>query len=196
MASVSLADTDDDLAVFCRLVRARSEELQAAMRALHGRGLSSVEMGLLRQELDSMVRVTFLLSQPDRQVRRRLVSATVAGERWTLPTAKGKQERVKDATLVEAADRFQGWTRLAYRFGCSFIHLSDLHDHQARDPFRALPQDDRRSIVDYLRHSHGGDVSPESSFADVMAYVPRVLGKISTNLESYLKELEQDDHVV
>jgi hypothetical protein len=183
---------DGDLAIFCRQVRARSQELQEAMPLVADRGWTSIAVGMLRQELDSMVRVMFLLAQSDRGLRARLMAASVAGERWTLPTPKGNSDFVTDGYMVGIADRYTGWTRRVYRFGCSFIHLSNVHDYLARDPFQALPRDEREVITGQLNHYHGAELSPNSSFGEVARFVPKVLGKISTNLEYNLKTLEED----
>jgi hypothetical protein len=78
-----------------------------------------------------------------------------------------------------------------YRFGCGFIHLSNFHDYHSRDPFRALPQERREDIVRYLLHYHGGSVTPESTFEEIAIYAPRALGKITSNLDLYLNDLEQ-----
>lgn len=152
-------------------------------------------VGILRQELDSMVRVIFLIEQPDPEVRERLLEQAVSGEVWKLPTSKGKLSKVTDRQMVDMADlapRLQGWTQLVYRFGCSFIHLSDLHDYLARDPFRGLPLEDRQNIARYLRQYHGGVVSADSTFGEITAYLPKVLDKIASNLECYLKDLERE----
>ena len=109
------------------------------MQLITERGLTSVAVGLLRQELDSLVRVLFLLAQSDRALRSSLVSAAISGERWRVPTPVGGSALVTDRDLIEAADRYTGWSRRVSLFGCSFIHLSDRHDNQARDPFKALP---------------------------------------------------------
>jgi hypothetical protein len=155
-------------------------------------GWLSIEVGILRQELDSMVRVIFLLEQHDPGLRARLLQQAVSGEMWTLPTSTGKVEKVTDRAMVNLAQNLHGWTRLVYRFGCTFIHLSDLHDYQARDPFRGLPPEDREAIAQYLRQYHGGDVSADSTFKEVAEYVPKVLDKIASNLDHYLEELERN----
>lgn len=92
--------------------------------------------------------------------------------------------------MVDLAQNLQGWTQLVYRFGCSFIHLSDLHDYHARDPFRGLALEDRQHVAQYLRQYHGGNVSADSTFDEITAYMPKVLDKITSNLEYYLKDLE------
>jgi hypothetical protein len=166
------------------------------MQRLAERGLASVTVGILRQELDSMVRVMFLLAQRNRVLRTQLIEDSLGGHRWRVPTTTGKANLVTDKQLVELGDSFTGWARKVYRFGCSYIHLSNLHDHQARDPFQALSLDEREAISAQLNKYHGARLSTESNFAEVVQWVPSVLGKISTNLELYLKQLEDDGDLV
>lgn len=186
------AEKESAVAIFCRQVGARSLELQEAMHLVAGRGLTSVEVGLLRQELDSMVRVMFLLAQGNRERRTELIEASINGQRWRLPTSSGKSALVTDRELVELADTFTGWAGNVYRFGCAYIHLSDLHDHEARDPFRALPIGDREEIARHLNQYHGARLSAESTFVEVVYWVPNVMDKISTNLASYVKQLADE----
>lgn len=184
--------TPEVLTWFCRQVRARSHEHQQAMAMATQQGWLSIAVGILRQELDSMVRVIFLIEQPNPGLRVRLLEQAVSGERWKVPTSNGKLKPVTDRDMVDLAQHLHGWTQLVYRFGCSFIHLSDLHDYHARDPFRDLPLQEREDIAQYLRKYHGSDVSADSTFEKVVAYVPKVLDKIASNLEVYLNDLEQD----
>jgi hypothetical protein len=183
---------DENVDWFCRQVRTRSHEHHQAMLIAHERGWLSIAVGILRQELDSMVRVVFLLSQPDRRQRNALLVSAVSGQPWTVPTPEGKMRRVTDRDMVELAQNLHGWARNVYRFGCGFIHLSHLHDYPARDPFRALSIVERQWVADYLRQYHGGEASPDSTFQEISAYMPRVLEKISSNLEHYLEVLESD----
>jgi hypothetical protein len=68
-----------DIEDFCRQVRSRSKEHQQAMRLLSGASLAGQMVAILRQELDSMVRVIYLLAQPfDRRVA--LLDASVNGK--------------------------------------------------------------------------------------------------------------------
>ena len=187
---------ETELAVFCRQVRARSAELQEAMPWVAARGLDSIAVGFPRQELDSLVRVMFLLAQSDRAERTRLVADAVNGQPWRMRTAAGKWNRVTDAEMVALADGFNGWARNVYRFGCAVIHLSHLHDHQARDPFQSLVFEDREVVSFQLNHYHGASLSPASSFTDVSRWVPAVLSKVSTSLDQYLKYLEEDSDLV
>jgi hypothetical protein len=80
-------------------------------------------VAVLRQELDSMIRVIYLLSQSDIAFRDELIQASVEGKQWV---AKGTKHRVTDKEMVELANELHGWTESVYRFGCAFIHLSSL----------------------------------------------------------------------
>ena len=129
---------------FCRQVRSRSKEHQQAMRLLSDAGLAGQMVAILRQELDSMVRVIYLLAQPPDR-RDVLIDASVKGEKWSQQNSKGA---VTDKEMVHLAQRLQGWTLSVYKFGCAFIHLSSLHDYNDRDPLVQLPIEERDDILD------------------------------------------------
>jgi hypothetical protein len=177
------------LAIFLRQVRSRSMEHQRAMELLAGAGLAGQMIAVLRQELDSMVRVIFLLTQsPER--REILIDASVRGEKWTREASRAK---ITDKDMVDLAQALQGWTQSVYKFGCAFIHLSGLHDYNDRDPLLQLSAEERRDIIDHCRHYHGGPAADAARFEDLVPYLPRVLEKISGNLECYLEALENGE---
>jgi hypothetical protein len=146
-------------------------------------------VAVLRQELDSMVRVIFLLRQ-DLPRRRQLISAAVQGERWTRENSRSP---VTDREMVDIADELFGWTRSVYKFGCAFIHLSNLHDYNDRDPVESLPSAERENLLEHCRHYHGGPPVGSETLDDLVPFLPAVLDKISGNLECYLKTLENEE---
>jgi hypothetical protein len=152
----------------------------------------SPAFSILRQELDSMVRVIYLLSIRNPTERHRLVVATLGGERWTIATPKGKFRQVTDSEMVELAQNLQGWTQSVYKFGCAFVHLSDFHNHLAENPFEKLPHEERQAILQHMRYYHFGPASDEPTMAELAMYVPAVFEKIASNLEGYVKSLEND----
>lgn len=148
-------------------------------------GLAGQMGAILRQELDSMVRVIYLLAQtPDH--RASLIDSAVSGKKWFQKKSKGA---VTDKEMVELAQRLQGWTLSVYKFGCAFINLSAIHDYNDRDPLRQLPVHERNDIIQHCRHYHGGPSSSDPKFIDLVPYFPRVLEKISQNLECYINSL-------
>lgn len=178
-----------NLSVFVRTIRSRSIEHQMAMKLLAKSGLSGQMVAVLRQELDSMVRVIYLVTQsPER--REALIDALINGEKWT---REGTRARITDREMVDLAQELQGWTNSVYKFGCAFIHLSHLHDYNDSDAMAQLPPDERRDIIDHCRHYHGGPAMGEERFTDLVPYLPSVLDKISRNLEYYLETLESGD---
>jgi hypothetical protein len=146
-------------------------------------------VSVLRQELDSMVRVVFLLGQNDRRYRTKLIQQAVCGKKWTRSDSRTK---ITDREMVEFASTLQGWTKSAYSFGCSFIHLSNLHDYKERDPLYQISASDRATILEHLRYYHGGPLQGSPQFSDIVPFLPLVFKKIAENLECYLKDLEMD----
>ena len=153
-------------------------------------GLPGHVIGVLRQELDSLVRVIYLLRLDDASERARLVRAAVDGKRWTKRNGRGL---VTDRSMVEVAQQLNGWTRSVYEFGCAFIHLSSYHDYMSRDPLDGLDDTERQQILRHMRYYHGGPVSDSPSFQELACYLPDVFRKIQDNLEGYLESLERGE---
>lgn len=177
------------LAIFLRQVRSRSREHQRAMELLAEAGLAGQMVSVLRQELDSMVRVIYLLTQ-SLERRELLIDASVRGEKWN---QEGSRAKITDKVMVDLAQELQGWTQSVYKFGCAFIHLSNLHDYNNRDPLLQLSAQERQDILEHCRYYHGGPPADAERFEDLVPYCPRVLEKISANLEGYLKALENGE---
>ncbi|MDP3511670.1 MAG: hypothetical protein Q8S20_02880 [Sulfuritalea sp.] len=177
----------DALPIFLRQVRSRSEEHQHAMRVLARERLAGQMVAVLRQELDSMVRVIYLLTQSAER-RTALIEASVRGEKWSQPNSHAS---VTDKEMVDLAQNLQGWTLSVYKFGCAFIHLSGLHDYNDRDPLEQLPHHERKDILDHCCHYHGGPHGSDAKFSELVPYLPSVLEKIAGNLECYLEDLEK-----
>jgi hypothetical protein len=152
----------------------------------------SVMASILRQELDSMVRVIYLLSIQSLDERNRLVAETLKGEVWTVITSNGKSKKITDREMVDAANQLHGWALSVYKFGCAFIHLSNFHAYSDSNPFEMLCADEQSYIINHLRHYHGGPSSDNPTFDELTEYFPRVFEKITGNLEFYLKDLESN----
>lgn len=179
--------------IFCGIIRNRSEENRRAIQCFAmPHGVLSPAFSILRQELDSMIRVIYLLAATDIIERQRLIDSTLRGDKWKVQTKKGKWRDVKDREMVDLAQRLQGWTQSVYKFGCAFVHLSDFHNHLAQNPFNKLIESEKQDILSHMRCYHGGPCHDDPDMAELASYVPQVFEKIADNLECYLKELEQN----
>ena len=178
---------------FIQLIELRSDEHEIAFSRMHD--LPGSMMAILRQELDSLIRVLYLLAIPDLEERKRLMLCTVKGERWKVTTPKGKQAIVTDAVMVEASEKFEGWARSVYKFGCAFIHLSNFHGYNASNPLETLSANEKADILSHMRHYHHGPESDNPTFQELACYFPRVFEKIKGNLECYLKSLAKEEPV-
>lgn len=174
-----------ELEIFVRQIRSRSAEHQKAVNVLSCANLSGQIVAILRQELDSMVRVIYLLEQPIER-RNSLISKSVAGERWRRENSNGL---ITDREMVELAQNLKNWTLSVYKFGCAFIHLSSLHDYENRNLNELVSQDQRNALIQHCRNYHGGPSQHNPGFKDFVPYLPNVFEKISANLECYLNDL-------
>ena len=175
----------DNIEQFCKIVRQRSKENKQSVSLLSRTGLTGQVMSVLRQEIDSMVRVIFLLSKPIDE-RNHLINLTLTGKKWKLRN----NANVTDKQMVELADTLNGWTESVYKFGCAFIHLSSFHDYAFNDPFENLEQDEIQSIKTHLNNYHGFPLTTELTMQSISFYLPMVFDKIEGNLECYIKNLE------
>jgi hypothetical protein len=95
--------------------------------------------------------------------------------------------------MFNLSQNLHGWTRSVYRFGCAFIHLSNLHDYNDRDPLRELPEEERLNLLEHVRYYHGGPNIGQEDFNELVPFIPRILEKVSGNLECYLRYLESGE---
>ncbi len=144
--------------------------------------------GVLRQELDTLVRVMFLLRQGI-GVRRTLVQQTLDGERWKLPSGK----LVTDRVMVDLANELEGWSEYVYKLGCAFIHLSDFHSGEDVALAARLSPDQCSDIRRYVQHYHGVQLSDEVRLSEVYSAADRIFEKISDNLEFCLEYVEDEE---
>lgn len=182
----------ENIKKFCQLLRNRSEENKKSFDVLFRNGLYGNCFSVLRQELDSMVRVIYLLNETDLSKRESFIQQTLNGEKWSFINHNGKTQKVTDKDMVELADNLNGWTQNVYKFGCAFIHLSNFHDYQSEDPFQSLEDSDKDSIINQLHYYHGANLSRDSSLNDLIRYLPSVMEKISGNYECEIESLEKE----
>jgi hypothetical protein len=185
---------NSDTKTFCTMIRNRSEENRRAMNCFSTtHSVLSPAFSILRQELDSMIRVIYLLEIPDLEERQRLIRSTLAGKRWEVSTHKGKARKVTDKEMVDLAQQLQGWTQSVYKFGCAFVHLSDFHNHQAQNPFQKLTKTEQQNVLTHMRNYHGGPMSNSPSMDEFSKYLPQIFDKIAGNLGCYLQHLENNE---
>jgi len=69
---------------YISLIQNRSEENKKALTLLFSQGLFGNYVSILRQELDSFIRVMYLGRISDFDERERMMNQTLLGEKWTV----------------------------------------------------------------------------------------------------------------
>ena len=176
---------DDALSRFARQVRMRSQENRLMIEFAHSNELRASEVGILRLELESLEYVIYLLHEHDRPQRSDILVRL---------TSFNQRLDIKDEEIAQPTKEIYGWEGQLYKTSSRFIHLSGRHDYAARDPFQeSLSPGERQEMTRFLNEYHGGNLSVNSTFAEVIDYVPKVFGKLADRLEFYLGKLERDE---
>lgn len=194
-AAHDLPSSKYNLAIFCRDARFRSAQYAFPLRLYFQRHNLQQVVWILQQELDSLIRAIHLLSIEDHSERQKLIKASVNGEPWKVDASGGIPLAITNKGMAEHSEQFYAWIASVYRFGCAFIHLSALDDLSTRDPFRSLPEGQRRDILQHLQSYHGESIEDNASFADISSYFPAVFDEVSDNLEWYLRCLENAEDI-
>ena len=174
---------------FCKILRERSAENVAAGQLLFNNGFYGQFISILRQELDSLVRVVFLLSK-DLVIRQHFISQTLQNIKWTMPNSRTV---ITDRNMVDLTNCLFGWTNSVYKLGCAFIHLSPMADYRNSNPFQQLEQTEIDDIKQHLHNYHGFHLTNPLNIDTIIPYLLKVLEKVSGNLECYIEYLENNE---
>ena len=178
----------DNITLFCDIVVQRSDEHSQAIQLLMPARLYGQVMSTLRQELDSMVRVMYLLSINDMELREHYINQTLDGERWVNPNTGVP---ITDNSMVRLANRLYGWANYVYKLGCAFVHLSAMTYYKESNPFLLLSQSEVEDIKRYLNQYHEFPVESELNMETIAPYLNMVFDKVRDNLGYYVGELRQ-----
>ncbi|WP_143273595.1 hypothetical protein [Aquimarina sp. MAR_2010_214] len=181
----------DSLDKFCKILRNRSEENKKSFDVLFRNQLYGNCFSILRQELDSMIRVIYLLNISNLNQRGSFIQKTLSGEKWSFINHNNKKQNVTDKNMVDLADNLNGWTQSVYKFGCAFIHLSNFHDYLTEDPFKSLPDLEKDAIIHQMKNYHSANLNRGSSLNEIIVHLPFVMEKITSNFECEIKSLEE-----
>ena len=91
--------------------------------------------------------------------------------------------------MAEDAANVNDWVQAVYRFGNTFVHLTNAHDYAVLDPFQAYER--RGEVIEFLNRYHrgkvpGGPVDDSFTLRDLAAYAPYVLEKITSRPGRYM----------
>ena len=172
---------------FCKLVKNRSEEHLKTIELLNENELYGQMVSILRQELDSLIRVLFLLTK-NIDERNHFIEQTFKGYQWKI-----NGQRICDKQMINISLKLCGWANYVYKFGCSFIHLSIFCDYENIDPFDFLSMKDKENIKEYLIQYHDYPQDVVLNINSIKPYILPIFNKIKGNLYCYIEHLENED---
>lgn len=149
----------------------------------------------LREELDSFIRVMYLGRIADFTERERLMTQTLSGDKWTIITHNGKWKQVTDKDMVNKTNELKGYISYVYKLECGFIHLSDFHNYETKNPFIKLDFSEQFDIILYLHQYHNYPRDRLLTVESIAPFIPNVFEKISTNLDCYFDAILNDEMI-
>lgn len=168
---------------FINIVKKRSQENIKSFQLLYDNQLYGNCISILRQELDSYVRIIYL-NILNESFKNELINQTLRGRRW-----RNFGQIITDAGMLKSIEtKTIGWEKMVYQIGCSFIHLSHFHNYATENPFSTLSKDDVGSIVDFIAEYHNIYIK-ELNVQNIIPALPLVMKKISDNLQCELDSL-------
>lgn len=177
---------------FIELIQKRSKENKESLNDdFHKRRIGKC-ISTLREELDSFIRVMYLGRISNFNERVRLMKLTLSGEKWTSLTYNNKWKQITDKDMVDRANELKGYVHYVYKFGCSFIHLSDFHNYETKNPFDKLNYSEQFDIIFYLHEYHGFPRDKQLTIENITPLIPCVFEKISSNLACYFNAILND----
>ena len=169
---------------FCNIVKQRSSENYNSFMMLHKNGLYGNCISILRQELDSYLRIMYLLESDKKEL---FISQTLAGLKWSY-IKNGRKYNITDAIILNNIFDIQGWEKRVYDLGCAFIHLSNFHNYLLVNPFLSLSENDKKSILQFIKDYHGIELQ-ELNINTIIPVLPLVMEKISKNLQCAVESI-------
>jgi hypothetical protein len=100
---------------FIEIVKFRSAENSKSINLLFDNGIIGNCISILRQELDSFIRVIYLGKLGDMNERQRLMGLSINGQEWNELTINGKLRKITDRDMVNFANVLFGYISYVYK---------------------------------------------------------------------------------
>lgn len=179
-----MADTTSN---FVNLLKERSSGNNLPLSSLLEQKLYAQAIAILRQDIDSLLRVSYLLTIGDRAERSALMEAVIRGEEW-----KTGKKIIMDTDLATVVFHYNKWISEVFDFGNLFKNISDHHDFTTADPLAGLSSIQKTTMRYYLSTYHQFPYDMRMNFTNVFTYLPKVASKVSSNLKRNLFDLEHN----
>ena len=183
---------------FFEAIKKRSDEHKKAFEFAVQEKLYGQMGAIIRQELDSLLRVDYF-KRLSEQEKKDTLAKFLANEKRTFPSDANMLETntIKYELPSKDCDEeielmlgamSMGWTRFIYSIGCSLIHLTQLHNSGEVEPQLAFTDEERREIVEgvncwqKLAMKSSFRISQDFTFNDLVMAAPAAFHKLRSNL--------------
>ncbi|MEP6615862.1 MAG: hypothetical protein ABJA57_04755 [Ginsengibacter sp.] len=172
---------------FIKLIGERSSVDNSLLSSLLDQNLYAQAIAILSQDIDSLLRVAYLLTIGDRTERNNLMESMVKGEEW-----KSGKKNTSGTDMAATVVHYNKWISEVFDFGNLFSNITDHHDLKKDDPLVSLSSIQKTTMRYYLSTYHQFSYDMQMTFLNVSAYLPKVAAKVSSNLKRNMVDLENN----
>jgi len=141
---------------FKKIVFQRLEENQKSFDILFGLKHYGNCISIMRQELDQIIRLLFLLNSA-KNVQKQLIESSINNHKWFVINKENKKDYITDEIISKYSESLKGWDKSIYEFGLAFGSLATTFNYGTKDPIKTMAENDRDKIYKYIIEYHDKD---------------------------------------
>lgn len=173
---------------FKKIVFQRLEENQKSFDILFGLKHYGNCISIMRQELDQIIRLLFLLNST-KNVQRQLIESSINNHKWFVINKENKKDYITEEIISKYSESLNGWDKSIYEFGLAFGSLATTFNYGTKDPIKTMAENDRDKIYKYILEYHNRDFPRDYDINVLIRELPDILNIISSNLQKYMDRL-------
>jgi hypothetical protein len=145
-------------------------------------------ISIMRQELDQVIKLLFLLNSTKNE-QNQYIESSINNHKWFITNLDHKKEYITEESLTKYSETLSGWDKSIYEFGLAFGSLANTFNYGTKDPIKGMGENEKEKIYNYISEYHNKNFPREYDLSILILELPTILNKISINLASYMDRL-------
>jgi hypothetical protein len=171
-----------------KLVSQRLDENRKSFDLLFGIKHYGNCISIMRQELDQVIKLLFLLNS-NKNDQKQFIESSINNHKWFIVNSENKKEIITEDILATYSETLDGWDKSVYEFGLAFGSLANTYNYGTKDPIKSMGENDKEKIYKYISEYHNSNFPKDYDLSKLILELPTILNKISINLQKYMDRL-------
>jgi hypothetical protein len=171
-----------------KIVSQRLEENRKSFDLLFGIKHYGNCISIMRQELDQVVKLLFLLNST-KDDQKKFIESSINNHKWFIVNSDNKKDYITEDVFTKYSETLDGWDKSIYEFGLAFGSLANTYNYGTKDPIKSMGENDKEKIYEYISEYHNKNFPKDYDLSKLILELPTILNKISINLQKYMDRL-------